>query len=128
MPLLSRFSSTSSSYPVTPTCPLPTCECQQMPDGLDIDYKRTLNGTIAPYSDHLLIHTGTYDWPSKIEADERHPLAHKMKAALRKNIIESPPESRFNVLVNNTSFSVQHTEEQATYLVSLMKSGLHVHV
>src|ERR1700761_3988306 len=84
MPLLSRFSSTSSSYPVIPTCPLPTCECQQMPDGLDIDYKRTLNGTVAPYSDHLLIHTGTYDWPSKIEADERHPLAHKMKVALRK--------------------------------------------
>src|ERR1700753_893063 len=123
---LSRYNYTSSSYPITPTCPLPTCECQQMPEGLDIDYKRTLNGTVAPYSDHLLIHTGTYDWPSNVDNDSRHPLAHEMRTALRKKIIESPPGAGPNILINNSSFPVQTAEEPPTYMVSLMKSGLHV--
>ena len=38
-----------------------------MPDGLDIDHSSNLSGTMAPYSSHVLVHTGQRDWKSKIE-------------------------------------------------------------
>jgi Sucrase/ferredoxin-like len=127
-PSWSRLYSTSPLYPNIPVCPLPTCECQHMPTGLDIDYKRPLSGTVPPYSDHLLLHTGTYDWPSKIEDDQRYPLAHDMKLALKRKIIRSLGMNRTNILVNNSSLSTQATEDQSMHLVSLMKLGIHVHV
>ena len=59
-----------SSLPFIPTCPAPQCECAEMPPDLDIDTRPDLYGTMAAYSDHVLISTGQSDWKSKIE-DER---------------------------------------------------------
>ncbi len=44
-----------------------------MPEGLDIDHKKQLNGTMPPYAQHVVIRTGRSDWSSKIE-DEKHTL------------------------------------------------------
>lgn len=57
-------------FPVIPKCPAATCTCSLMPEGLDIDREKNLNGTMSPYSQHLIIPTGRSDWTSKIE-DEK---------------------------------------------------------
>lgn len=38
-----------------------------MPEGLDIDHKKQLNGTMPPYAQHVVIRTGRADWSSRIE-------------------------------------------------------------
>lgn len=38
-----------------------------MPSGLDIDHERTLNGTMPPYAQHVVVRTGRDDWGSRIE-------------------------------------------------------------
>jgi hypothetical protein len=40
-----------------------------MPEGLEIDYSKPLNGTMAPYAEQVLICTGRDDWMSKIEEE-----------------------------------------------------------
>lgn len=60
----------SSKLPVIPTCPEPTCECADMPGDLDIEREKDLNGTMAAYSQQILISTGQADWQSRIE-DEK---------------------------------------------------------
>lgn len=57
----------SSKIPVIPKCPEPTCECADMPGDLDIDQTKDLNGTMAAYSEQIIISTGQADWKSKIE-------------------------------------------------------------
>ena len=41
-----------------------------MPQGLDIDYERQMNGTMPPYARHVVIRTGRSDWSSRIEDEE----------------------------------------------------------
>jgi hypothetical protein len=41
----------------------------KMPDGLPIEHNKPLNGTMAAYSEQVLICTGKNDWPSKIEEE-----------------------------------------------------------
>ena len=40
-----------------------------MPEGLDIDRKHDLNGSMATYTRHVVIFTGQNDWGKKIEED-----------------------------------------------------------
>jgi hypothetical protein len=40
-----------------------------LPEGLEIDQSTPLNGTMAPYSEQVLICTGQQDWKSRIEDD-----------------------------------------------------------
>ena len=40
-----------------------------MPDGLEIDHSKNLNGTMAAYSEQVLICTGKDDWLSRIEEE-----------------------------------------------------------
>jgi hypothetical protein len=65
------YSTTRScfSIPTVQKCPEPTCPCSATPSGLDIDHKRSLSNTMAPYSQHLVIFTGRRDWTSRIEND-----------------------------------------------------------
>lgn len=60
----------SRDLPTIPTCPSPTCECADMPPDLDIDMEKKLNGSIAAYSEHVIVSTGQADWKSRIE-DEK---------------------------------------------------------
>lgn len=38
-----------------------------MPEGLKIDHERQISGTMPPYAQHVVIHTGKEDWSSRIE-------------------------------------------------------------
>jgi hypothetical protein len=40
-----------------------------MPEGLEIDHKKNLNGTMAAYAEQVLICTGKDDWLSRIEEE-----------------------------------------------------------
>lgn len=69
---------TTSPFPTIPQCPPATCSCRPMPQDLDIS-PRPFDRTVAPYSEHILIHTGRSDWPSKIEDDNRNTIPHELK-------------------------------------------------
>lgn len=40
-----------------------------MPEGLEIDHAKPLNGTMAAYAEQVLICTGKDDWMSRIEEE-----------------------------------------------------------
>lgn len=77
--IYSKFSRTLSSqpppFPITQTCPEPTCNCAPTPptpptpEGLPIEREHPLNATMAAYSQQVLISTGQSDWTSRIEQD-----------------------------------------------------------
>lgn len=59
-------------FPITDACLEPTCDCPStpaMPEGLPIDHDQALNGTMAAYTQQLLVCTGQRDWTSRIEND-----------------------------------------------------------
>lgn len=62
--------SAAPPFPTIPTCPAPTCACAAsptLPSGFEIDRKAPLNGLIPNYAQHVLVCTGTDNWPSRIE-------------------------------------------------------------
>ena len=59
-------------FSVIESCPSPTCLCRPAPAGLDIDHEQSLNGTMAAYSEQVLVCTGREDWKSKIEDEGEH--------------------------------------------------------
>ncbi len=50
-----------------------------MPEGLEIDVQKPLNGSMAPYAQQILICTGKDDWSSRIEDDEVSVMARGLK-------------------------------------------------
>lgn len=59
-------------FPTVKICPSPTCTCAEtpaMPEGLEIDHKKNLNGTMPVYAEQVLICTGKDDWTSRIEEE-----------------------------------------------------------
>lgn len=40
-----------------------------MPESLEIDHKKNLNGTMAAYAEQVLVCTGKDDWMSRIEEE-----------------------------------------------------------
>ncbi|CAG7930770.1 unnamed protein product [Penicillium olsonii] len=59
-------------FPVTKSCPESSCNCPPTPDmprGMPIDHEQALNGTMAAYTEQLLVCTGQQDWASRIEND-----------------------------------------------------------
>lgn len=76
-----------SPFPVTKTCPEPSCACPPtpaMPEGLPIDYEQPLNGTMAAYAQQLLICTGQRDWTSRIEDDGEGKVWGELARGLRR--------------------------------------------
>lgn len=74
-------------FPVTQTCPEPSCSCAPtppMPEGLEIDHEQPLNGTMAAYTQQLLICTGQGDWASRIEDDGKGKAWGALSKGLRK--------------------------------------------
>jgi hypothetical protein len=61
-----------------------------MPEGLDIDHSKPLNGTMAAYAEQVLICTGKEDWVSKIEDEnDGDNLAADLKELLGRGGIYS---------------------------------------
>ena len=74
-----------------------------LPDNLPIDYKSPLNGLIGAYNEHVLVCTGTSDWPSRIEdANSGDNLVADLKELFGRGGTYSDPYH--NVSVLNASF------------------------
>ena len=58
-----------STFPISETCPPPTCSCTATPPDLDIDRTSSLANTAPSYTQHVVIATGKNDWASKIELE-----------------------------------------------------------
>ncbi|KAK2784380.1 Altered inheritance of mitochondria protein 32 [Onygenales sp. PD_12] len=107
---LSRRISIPPPFPVTSTCPEPSCSCAPtpaMPDGLEIDHAQNLNGTMAAYSQQVLISTGRGDWRSRIEEDGVGcgwgELARGLKGLVGRGGGFADPYN--NILITNSSFA-----------------------
>jgi hypothetical protein len=68
--------------PVIESCPVPTCQCRQMPEGLQIEQEQNINGSMPAYAQQVLVSTGRNNWASKIEDDEGNPVARRLKSFL----------------------------------------------
>ncbi|KAE8443363.1 hypothetical protein EG329_001921 [Mollisiaceae sp. DMI_Dod_QoI] len=103
-----RYSSTHHNppFPTIQTCPSPTCTCSEMPampEGLEIDHSKPLNGTMAAYAEQVLICTGKENWMSRIEEENSGDnLAADIKELLGRGGMYSDPYH--NVSVVNSSF------------------------
>ncbi|CAL3971990.1 unnamed protein product [Diplocarpon coronariae] len=74
-----------------------------MPAGLPIDHSKSLNGTMAPYAEQVLICTGKGDWLSKIEEESSGDnLAADIKELIGRGGMYSDPYH--NVAITNGSF------------------------
>lgn len=66
------ITSKPSPFPVIASCPNPKCACAStptMPQGLEIDHSKGLNGTMPTYAEQVIICTGKDDWASRIEEE-----------------------------------------------------------
>ncbi|OJJ43743.1 hypothetical protein ASPZODRAFT_102456 [Penicilliopsis zonata CBS 506.65] len=96
-------------FPVTKTCPEPSCTCPPtpaLPEGLPIDHDQPLNGTMAAYTQQILVCTGQKDWTSRIENDGENQgwgeLVRGLKRLMGRGGKYADPYN--NVLVTNSSF------------------------
>lgn len=75
-----RFISTLPNLPSIQTCPEPYCQCLPTPEGLDIDRKTPLDGTVPSYDMHLIVQSAPVaNWSSRFEDDDT--LAARVKKA-----------------------------------------------
>ncbi|EGP84064.1 uncharacterized protein MYCGRDRAFT_48604 [Zymoseptoria tritici IPO323] len=89
-------------FPVIESCPAPTCQCRESPQGLDIDREVNLNGSMATYAQQLLICTDKDDWTSKIEDEEDAVLVRELKKNLTRGGKFVDPYH--NIMITNSSF------------------------
>lgn len=68
-----------------------------MPEGLDIDLKQNLNGTMAPYAEQILVCTGKNDWSSRIESDPDSIMARGIKSFFVRDGIYSDVRGLFHL-------------------------------
>jgi len=74
-----------------------------MPEGLEIDHNKPLNGTMAAYAEQVLICTGQSDWKSRIEEEnDDDNLAADIKELMGRGGVYSDPFH--NVVITNSSF------------------------
>lgn len=74
-----------------------------MPEGLEIDHSKPLNGTMAAYAEQVLICTGKNYWASRIEEENSGDnLAADIKELMGRGGIYSDPFH--NVSITNASF------------------------
>ncbi|EEP78256.1 hypothetical protein UREG_03101 [Uncinocarpus reesii 1704] len=93
-------------FPITPTCPAPTCPCAEMPRGLEIDHEQDLNGTMAAYAQQVLIATGQSDWRSRIEEDGQDQGWGMLGSGLKKLVTRGGKyaDPYNSIMITNSSF------------------------
>ena len=72
----------NTPFPVVEGCPIPTCRCREMPEGLDIERDQNIKGSMAAYAEQVLVSTGVTDWKSRIEQDDEAALIKQLKTFL----------------------------------------------
>ncbi|KAL4944707.1 hypothetical protein BDV06DRAFT_75347 [Aspergillus oleicola] len=110
-------------FPVTKTCPEPTCACPQtpsMPEGLPLDLDHPLSGTMAAYAQQIVICTGQRDWTSRIEDDGKGQswgeLVRGLKGLMGRGGKYADPFN--NVLVSNSSLPSSSTSPSSSSAAS----------
>ncbi|KAH3008444.1 hypothetical protein KXW60_002081 [Aspergillus fumigatus] len=95
-----------------------------MPEGLPIDFDQPLNGTMAAYTQQVVICTGQRDWESRIEDDGKGQswgeLVRGLKKLMGRGGRYADPFN--NVLVSNSSFpSSSSTSTASAFLFPRFK-------
>ncbi|KAK6511583.1 hypothetical protein TWF481_000498 [Arthrobotrys musiformis] len=132
-------SEAAAKVPIVETCP-----CQQeyeseigVPDlkGLEIDTKSRLAGVITRHYRHVLIHTGTIDWPKKIEdaqsapwnasGEDITPIAANLKTLVSGKGFYADPFHP--VLVTNTSLPINPSAaEEGHGTITVFPEGIEI--
>ncbi|OQD86091.1 hypothetical protein PENANT_c008G11817 [Penicillium antarcticum] len=94
-----------------------------MPEGLPIDHEQTLNGTMAAYTQQLLVCTGQRDWTSRIDEDGENQgwgnLLRGMKRLLGRG---GPYLDPFNNVLTTATSIAPSTTSSATASAFLFPS------
>ncbi|KAF3403593.1 Altered inheritance of mitochondria protein 32 [Penicillium rolfsii] len=103
-------------FPVTKTCPEPSCNCPptpEMPEGLPIDHEQVLNGTMVGYAQQLIVCTGQRDWTSRIEDDGKDQGWGNLVRGLKSLMGRGGPylDPFNNILVTNSSLAPSTTNK-----------------
>nr|POE84606.1 altered inheritance of mitochondria protein 32 [Quercus suber] len=107
---------TPPPVPIVETCPSPTCQCRDMPAGLDIEREQDISASMPTYAEQVLICTGKEDWASNIEDEADGLLVKELKNMLSlKGKFRDPYHK---VLLTNSSFpptpSHEHSKQEAS--------------
>ncbi|EPS26125.1 hypothetical protein PDE_01061 [Penicillium oxalicum 114-2] len=116
-------------FPVTKTCPEPSCDCPPtpaLPEGLPIDHEQPLNGTMAAYAQQLIVCTGQRDWTSRIEDDGKDQGWGALVRGLKQLMGRGGPylDPFNNVLVTNSSIKPSRSSALSTSPSSATASAL----
>ncbi|KAF3931479.1 hypothetical protein ABW19_dt0204326 [Dactylella cylindrospora] len=109
-------SDTGDILPVVETCPCTIEQPEEFDLGdLTIDHESPLGNVITRHYRHILIHTGTIEWPSRIES-EANSFASKLKPLVSRGSIFVDPF--YPILVTNSSLppSEEATKKGTTTL------------
>ncbi|KAI4086523.1 MAG: hypothetical protein LQ344_007473 [Seirophora lacunosa] len=110
----------------TPTITTQDCDCStQFPQGLRIDHGRPLINTVASYNQHIVIASGTNDWPSRIETDEgaAGAMAKTLKDML--GVKGDWFDPKYSTLINSSSFQPPESPNETATSVHLFPHFLH---
>ncbi|KAF2128816.1 hypothetical protein P153DRAFT_423297 [Dothidotthia symphoricarpi CBS 119687] len=115
----SRLQSTST-IPVTQTCPSPTCACAATPADLDIDRAAPLLNTMAAYAQHVVVCTGKEDWSSNIEQEEggTGEFVRGLKGVVGRGGEGFDPFN--NILITASSLPTNNTPQNTTTTSALL--------
>ncbi|KAK6510681.1 hypothetical protein TWF506_009783 [Arthrobotrys conoides] len=137
-----REYSSTSSVPSVESCP---CGSDlSVPDlgGDEIDTKSPLAGVITRHYRHVLVHTGTIDWPSRIEDgssisskkwrifkdksedEESTSITAKLKALISRGSIYVDPF--YPILVTNTSLPTDPTAQEGHGTITVFPDAIEV--
>ncbi|KAF3902328.1 hypothetical protein AA313_de0201583 [Arthrobotrys entomopaga] len=118
-----RCLSSSSNIPGINTCPC--SESSESPDisNLDIDQKTPIAGVITRHYRHVLIHTGTINWPKRLENDEGSIAANLKPLTSGRGMFVNP---FYPILVSNVSFPSNPDADPASATVSVFPEGIEI--
>ncbi|EPS40671.1 hypothetical protein H072_5458 [Dactylellina haptotyla CBS 200.50] len=124
-----RASSSSASYNASQIPGIENCPCSadiHTPgaEGLEIDHTSPISGVITRHYRHVLIHTGTNNWPSRIESDDKS-VAAKLKSLIsRRGLFVDP---FYPILVTNASFPAKgDIKNDSSVTISIFPEGIEI--
>ncbi|KAF3102095.1 hypothetical protein TWF102_001916 [Orbilia oligospora] len=137
-----RLRGYSSNVPSIESCPCGSDLTVPDLEGDEIDMKSPLTGVITRHYRHVLIHTGTIDWPSRIEDgpsisskrsrmskditedEESSSITAKLKALVSRGSIYVDPF--YPILVTNTSLPIDSSAQEGHGTITVFPDAVEV--